>query len=310
MTTAIAHPNVALIKYWGKSNVKENIPSTPSLSLTLSELKTHTVLSDSDSDELWLNNAKAQDQKVFSFLNQMRDEFGIGTIKIKSENNFPTGAGLASSASGFAALTTAINSHFSLGLLPNQLSALARKGSASAARSVFGGIVSLKGPLWSAEVVEGKETWPLSVVVAKTSDQRKNTSSTQGMEITRKTSPYYSSWLEGAKNDFEEAVSAIKSQDFEKLADVSEKNCLKMIGIMLSSIPPLIYWNSATIECIHLIQELRGSGEPVFFTNDAGPQIKAVCLKSNKKTIASKLSDVVGKDNIFCCEIGDDARTL
>ena len=307
-TTAIAHPNVALIKYWGKSDRAENIPSTPSISITLSKLETKTTISEDDIDTVWINHKKVNDEKILKFLSQIREKTGIAAIKINTENNFPTGAGLASSASGFAALTTALNGHFSLGLTQNELSAIARKGSASSARSIFGGIVSLQGPSWEAAVIEQNSSWPLRVIIAKTSSERKKIGSSEGMELTRQTSPYYEPWIREAKKDFDDCLMAIKEQDFEKLAELSERSCLKMIGAMLSTSPPLIYWNPTTLECIQAIRKMRGTGTAVFFTTDAGPQVKAICTPESAEEVTKSLSSIVGPTNIFGCEIGDNAR--
>ena len=309
-TTAIAHPNVALIKYWGKSNLTGNIPSTPSISITMSKLETKTTIVEDDFDTIWMNQKKINDQKILRFLSQIREKTGIATVKIKTENNFPTGSGLASSASGFAALATALNHHFSLGFTQSELSTMARKGSASSARSIFGGIVSLQGPLWEAKLIEQDRDWPLRIIIAKTSSERKEISSSEGMKLTRETSPYYEPWVKKAQKDFDDCPLAIKNQDFEKLADLSEKSCLKMIGTMLSTSPPLIYWNPTTLECVHTIKKMRNAGKAVFFTTDAGPQIKAICTPESAEEVTKSLSNIVGPTNILGCEIGGDARIV
>lgn len=309
-TTAIAHPNVALIKYWGKDDPTENIPSTPSISITLSKLETKTTIIEDDFDTIWIDQKKTNDKKILRFLSQLREKTRFGAIKIKTENNFPTGSGLASSASGFAALTTALNRHFSLGFSKTELSSVARQGSASSARSIFGGIVSLQGPTWEATLVEKKDYWPLKVVIAKTSYERKKISSSEGMELTRQTSPYYDPWVKQAQRDFRECLLAIKDRDFEKVADLSERSCLKMIGAMLSTSPPLIYWNPVTLECVQTIRKMRNTGTPVFFTTDAGPQIKAICTAESVEEVTSSLSEIVGANNIFSCEIGGSARIV
>ena len=309
-TTAIAHPNVALIKYWGKSNLTENIPSTPSISITLSKLETKTTIVEDDFDTIWINQKKINDEKILRFLSQIREKTGIATIKIETENNFPTGSGLASSASGFAALATALNQHFSLGFTQNELSTIARKGSASSARSIFGGIVSLQGPSWEARSIKQDGEWPLRIIIAKTSSERKEISSSKGMKLTRETSPFYEPWVKEAQKDFDDCLSAIKNQDFEKLADLSEKSCLKMIGTMLSTSPSLIYWNPTTLACVHTIKKMRTAGKAVFFTTDAGPQIKAICTSESAEEVTKSLSNIVGPTNIIDCEIGGDARIV
>ena len=309
-TTALAHPNIALIKYWGKSNTNLNLPSTPSLSLTLSKLTTKTTISTNETDILYINGQPAEDEKISKFLNSLRQIHNIKNIRIETENNFPTSAGLASSAAGFAALTTALNSHFSLRFSKRQISSIARAGSASAARSIYGGFVGLQGPDWEAEPIFVPDYWPLRIVIATINTEKKKTSSSKGMEITRFTSPFYQSWVTEAPKDFDEALTAIKNRDFDKLADLSEKSCLKMIATMISSNPPLIYWAPATLACIQLIRDLRNSGQAVFFTTDAGPQLKAICLPESEAKVMDCLTSVVGSENITSCEIGDEAKII
>ena len=309
-TTALAHPNIALIKYWGKSNGDLNLPSTPSLSITLSKLTTKTTISTNETDVLCINGQSVQDEKISKFLNSLRQIHTIKNIRIETENNFPTSAGLASSASGFAALTTALNSHFSLGFSKQQISAIARTGSASAARSIYGGFVGLQGPDWEAEPIFKPDYWPLRIVIATINAEKKKTGSSKGMEITRLTSPFYQSWVSEAQKDFDEALTAIRNRNFDKLADLSEKSCLKMIATMISSNPPLIYWAPATLACIQLIRDLRNSGQAVFFTTDAGPQLKAICLPESEAKVMDCLASVVGSENITSCEIGDEAKII
>ena len=309
-TTALAHPNIALIKYWGKSNSDLNLPSTPSLSVTLSKLTTKTTVSTNETDVLYINGQSVQDEKISKFLNSLRQIHTIKNIRIETENNFPTSAGLASSASGFAALTTALNSHFSLGFSKRQISAIARTGSASAARSIYGGFVGLQSPDWEAEPIFNPDYWPLRIVIATINTKKKKTGSSKGMEITRLTSPFYQSWVSEAQKDFDEALTAIRNRNFDKLADLSEKSCLKMIATMISSDPPLIYWAPATLACIQLIRDLRNSGQAVFFTTDAGPQLKAICLPESEAKVMDCLASVVGSENITSCEIGDEAKII
>ena len=309
-TTALAHPNIALIKYWGKSNSDLNLPSTPSLSVTLSKLTTKTTVSTNETDVLYINGQSVQDEKISKFLNSLRQIHTIKNIRIETENNFPTSAGLASSASGFAALTTALNSHFALGFSKQQISAIARTGSASAARSIYGGFVGLQSPDWEAEPIFNPDYWPLRIVIATINTEEKKTGSSKGMEITRFTSPFYQSWVNEAQKDFNEALTAIRHRDFDKLADLSEKSCLKMIATMISSNPPLIYWAPATLACIQLIRDLRNSGQAVFFTTDAGPQLKAICLPESEAKVMDCLTSVVGSENITSCEIGDEAKII
>ncbi|MEM6707768.1 MAG: diphosphomevalonate decarboxylase, partial [Pseudomonadota bacterium] len=169
---AIAHPNIALVKYWGKADVENNIPATPSLSITLDGFTSRTRISRSElphggsTDSVYLNGEATNDPKIGAFLRSFRRKHDVPPLLIDSRNNFPTASGLASSASGFAALVSAIDSCCELNLGAEQRSVWARRASASAARSVFGGFVTLNGPHWAAEPLLACDAWPLNVIVA------------------------------------------------------------------------------------------------------------------------------------------------
>jgi diphosphomevalonate decarboxylase len=310
MTTATAHPNIALVKYWGKQAKPGNLPVSPNLSITLSELETTTSVTDLDGeqDEFWLNDEHVADQKVDGFLSKLRQEYTVGPLMIRSQNNFPTGAGLASSASGFAALITAINSHANLGMNVDLMSDWARQGSASAARSMFAGFVALLPPLWRSHPIAPPEHWPLHTVVAITSSEKKAVGSSEGMERSRLTSPFFKNWVENGADDFAVASDAVNQRDFDALAQISESSCLKMHSVMLTSLPTLSYWNSATIGCMDVVRELRANGTPVFFTIDAGPQVKAICEATSVATVEQALAAVPGVLRTLSCAMGEGAR--
>ena len=312
-TTAVAHPNIALIKYWGKQERAGNLPATPNLSITLDTLQTETTVEDAadgQADTLFLNGEARQDAKVEDFLKALRRKFVIPPLTIRTSNNFPTGAGLASSASGFAALVTAINEHAQMGLNAEYLSEWARLGSASAARSVLGGFVSLVPPLWRAAPAAPADYWPLHTVVAVTSTAEKQINSTRGMGISRDTSPYYNAWVRGSGDDYAAASMAIEQRDFGALASVAEQNCLKMHSVMQTSQPCLLYWNPATVACMHTVQKLRAEGVEVFFTIDAGPQVKAICSAAAVTQVAVALESIEGVIETFTCGIGQGARII
>lgn len=310
MTHARAHPNIALIKYWGKQSKAGNLPASANLSITLDTLATDTVVSDHGQDELWLNDTLVQDQKVSQFLAELRSAFDIGPMKIVTANNFPTGAGLASSASGFAALTCAINEHAALGLDADLMSDWARRGSASAARSLFGGYVALVPPLWRAQPIAPVSHWALNTVVAITNESRKSISSSEGMERSRLTSDYYRPWIRGSGDDFAAAFDAINNKDFAALAQIAELSCLKMHSVMLTSVPTLSYWNPATLACMDAVRGLRDQGLAVFFTVDAGPQLKAVCQPEDSATVSDTLSAVPGVLRTLTCGLGGPAHIV
>jgi diphosphomevalonate decarboxylase len=255
--------------------------------------------------------------RVTSCLDLLRKHAGVETrAVVESENDFPTAAGLASSASGFAALVVAADKALGVGLTTADLADLARQSSGSAARSLFGGFAEISlhrrdpGVLPRTRQVLDPSAWPLGVVVAVTDSSPKAVGSTEGMLRTERTSPYYSSWVDSSGADLAEARAAVERLDFEALADISEHSCLKMHAVMLSARPGLVYWNGATVECVRLIRELRTDGIGVFFTIDAGPQVKAVCLPEARDRVARELSAVVGVDRIFESGLGDGARVV
>ncbi len=310
MTTAHAHPNIALVKYWGKQEKPGNLPATPNLSISLAGLTTVTHVSDAPSDTFILNSKETSDPKLVRWLEALRGTFDVPPLQIDSGNDFPTSAGLASSASGFAALITAINAHCDLGLNQEMCSEWARVGSASAARSIFGGFVALVPPQWQAIPMAKRDHWPLEVVVAVTSNEPKSVNSGEGMERSRLTSPYYNAWVRDATTDFAAASEAIERRDFPSLAAVAELNCLKMHSIMLTSQPTLSYWTPASIACMDRVRSLREEGHDVFFTVDAGPQIKAVCLPASADAVASALSETPGVLEVIRSSLGVGARVV
>lgn len=321
--TAQAQPNIALVKYWGKRDPRLNLPATGSLSITLAALWTRTRVAFDESlrhDELCLNGAEdpAALGRVSACLDLLRRRAGTtARARVDSRNNFPTAAGLASSASGFAALVLAADAALGLALDRRTLSLLARQGSGSAARSLFGGFVSMAvgqredgEDVFAAPVLEAAQ-WPLEVAIAVTAHGRKSTASGAGMESSRRTSPFYPAWVDTAGTDLAAARNAVQARDFAALADVSEHNCLKMHAVMQASRPPLLYWTGATVDCLQRIRALRErDGVEVFFTIDAGAQVKAVCAPGALATVAAALADIPGVEQVLTSGLGDGARLL
>ena len=285
--TALAHPNIALVKYWGKRAGKTNIPATPSLSITLDTLVTRTSVRESEQDQVEINGTVVSDKKIQDFLIQLRAAYSLPPLSIESFSNFPTSAGLASSASGFAGLLTAIDAAFRLEMSTSERSIWARRGSGSAARSIFGGFASLE---------EESGDWCA-----------RNVLPTEGMERSEQTSPYFGAWTESTKSDHAAALLAVSQRDFSRLASIAESSCLKMHALMLSSQPPLSYWNGATVETIAAVRELQGAGVRVFFTIDAGPQVKALCQEDATDVVAERLASVPGVLRTLVCGLGPGA---
>lgn len=326
---ALAHPNIALIKYWGKSpdvssGLDHNEPAVASLSITLDSLVTQTRLTFNpalNEDQLILNGADTPTKlkRISMNLDKLRQLAGVTTrCVIETENNFPTSAGLASSASGFAALVAAGNHALKLNLNLQQQSMLARSMSGSAARSIFGGFVKISladtlahddvyGSAFAAPVADSAH-WPLEVCVGIISEEEKAIGSTAGMERSRLTSPYYTPWLEGNDQDIIDAEACVQKHDFEKLADLSEFSCLKMHAMAMASQPGLLYWRGPTVEAMHVIRELRAQGTPVFFTIDAGPQIKAICAPGYGEVVERALAGISGIKRVIRCGLGEGVR--
>jgi diphosphomevalonate decarboxylase len=314
--SARARANFALIKYWGKADSKLNVPAVGSISVTLDSLWTDTTVELDPSlpaDDLVLDGNRRPEQlaKVSACLDLLRARAGTSVrARVTSTNNFPTGAGLASSASGFAALVTAGAAACGLELTPRELSILARQGSGSAARSIFGGFVEMHAGTAAdgmdsyAEPLLPAQEWPLEVVIAITAKGEKEVGSRSGMERSAESSPYYRAWVETQPADLATARSAIAARDFDALADVAEHNCLKMHAAALAARPPLVYWNGATVACFTEVRRLRANGVPVFFTIDAGPQVKAICAPGAAREVGAALRAVPGVVEILSSALG------
>ncbi len=313
---AIAQPNIALIKYWGKRDVERNLPAVGSISVTLRDLYTAMSVEFDDGleqDELTVNGAA--DNRMLPRLGACLDRVAGETrarARISSDCNFPIAAGLASSASAFAAATLAAAAAAGKDMTFAELASFAGQASGSAARSVLGGFVELGNRDADIEVTSlcTAQDWPLDVVVAITETGPKPVGSTEAMEISRRTSPFYSSWVEQQQHDLDTARGAIADRDFARLAAIAEHNCLKMHSIMWASRPPMVYWNAATMRCLQTVRKLQGAGVGVFFTIDAGPQVKAICLPGDTREVAAALSATDGVMDVMTTAIGDAARLV
>ena len=313
---ARAQPNIALIKYWGKSDVTRNLPAVGSISITLDELYTTMCVESDDRlavDALTVNGD--EDATMLPRVSRCLDGV-LGAdrdpMRVSSECNFPLAAGLASSAAAFAALVVAADAAAGTGRTTAELASLAGAASGSAARSLYGGFAELEvtGDGVMVRSICNAGEWPLRVVAAITELGPKPIGSTEAMEISRKTSPFYGRWIEQQGDDLKAAREAIDARDFEKLTAVAEHNCLKMHSVMWASRPPLNYWNSATLECMETVRRLQADGVDVFFTMDAGPQVKAVCTPDAEEQVADALQSTAGVGKIMRSGLGEGAKPL
>ena len=305
--TAFAPANIALVKYWGKRDEELNLPVTDSLSIDLGTLGTTTTVEPADRDIVILNGTQlAGDDrfaaKVINFVDLFRGALNqkgqeLPALKITTENNIPTGAGVASSASGFAALTKALDAFFSLGLAGRELSLLANLGSGSASRSIFKGFVYRHAGTDPEGMDSYSEplpfSWPdLRIGLVTVSEKAKRVSSRDGMKRTVETSPLYKAWPQQVQNDMTKMLKAIKEQDFELLGSTAEENALAMHACMRAATPPLNYFEPETEAIIKKVQSLRKSGLPLYLTIDAGPNVKLLFLVKDKETIKSEFDNM------------------
>ena len=317
---AVAHANIALVKYWGKRNIDLNLPAVGSLSMTLDALKTETTVQVDESirrDQFILNGKPASDDqvmKVEKFLDILYEYPDRPKLVIDSINNFPTGAGLASSASGFAALTMAASASYGKELDRKQLSQIARQGSGSAARSLFGGFVEMKcgdsktdDEDYAVQLYDS-EHWDLRMLIAITSSEKKLIGSTAGMMRTADTSPFYTAWVKSSSLDINNMKEALAEKDFEKMGILAEHSSFKMHGLALSASPPILYWNATTTETIHKIWQLRETGIPAYITMDAGPQVKVLCLPESIDYIQNVLESIAGVEKVISARPGPGAN--
>jgi diphosphomevalonate decarboxylase len=320
--TAVAGTNIALVKYWGKRDVALNLPAAGSLSLTLDRLGTRTTVAfdDGDRDRFVLDGAPADEAattRVSAFLDRVRARAEIARAAlVTSTNSVPTAAGLASSASGFAALALAATRAAGLALSPTELSALARIGSGSAARSIFGGFVEMArgaradGDDAVAHPLPEGDGWDVRLVVAITASGPKAIGSTAAMTHTARTSPFYEAWLAGVPADLAAARAAIAARHLPALGAVAERSALRMHAAALSADPAIIYWNGATLAAIDGVHALRARGVGVFFTIDAGPHVKALCRAADADAVAATLRAVPGVIDTLIAAPGPGARVV
>jgi diphosphomevalonate decarboxylase len=320
-TTARANINVALVKYWGKRDAALNLPATGSISLTLDGLGTEARVGFGAGEADWLEvdgvpAVGNEAARLAGFLDVVRDGAGRRErARVAMRSHVPRGVGLASSAAAFAALALAASRAAGLVLDPCALSALARRGSGSAARSVFGGFVEwhrgtrADGADSVAEPLLAPEAWDVRVVVAITSTAPKAMPSREGMTRAA-ASPFYPAWLAGADADLAAARAAISARDLEALGLLAEHSALKMHAVGLAARPPLLYWRGATVDCLHRVWALRAEGVAAFFTIDAGPQVKVLCRPADAPRVTEALAGVGGVERVLTCGPGRGAEVV
>jgi len=315
--TAIAHPNIALIKYWGDLIPELHIPANGSISMNLEALCTHTKVSFDQAlqhDDLVLNGKSMQGEahnRVSNFLGRVRNLAGLSLFaRVESENNFPMAAGIASSASGFAALALAASKAAGLELDEAELSRLARSGSGSACRSIPSGFVEWQAGHEDhdshAHTIASANHWDLVDCIALVDREEKPISSSVGHALAR-TSPLQHARVVDTPRRLDICRTAILERDFNKLAQVIELDSNLMHAVMLTSTPPLIYWQPATLSIILAVQDWREEGLPVAYTIDAGPNVHLLCPAALQEQIVSRLQNLPGVRQVLTSHPGGPA---
>jgi len=307
--TAIAYANIALVKYWGKRDEALVLPEAGSLSVALDRLQTTTTVELGGArDELLLDGRPASPREL-QRARALLDAAGISSpARIDSRNDFPTSAGLASSASGFAALAVAACAAAGQRRSAAELSALARLGSGSAARSVPGGWAVWEGE--SAEQVAPPDHWAVRLVVAVCAAGPKEVGSRDGMRASRESSPYHAAWIEQCRRDLPEARRLLRARDLAGLGALAERNALRMHADALAADPPILYWQPATVACLRRVRALRGEGVQAWATIDAGPHLVALCTEAQAGAVAAALGAIDGVREVLLCAPAGGARLV
>lgn len=318
--TAQAHPNVAFIKYWGNRDDGLRLPANGSISMNLDGLFTRTTVSFQPSlpfDELIINDHEVTGpaaERVTSVLNLVRDMAAMrAQAEVVSENNFPSSAGVASSASAFAALTLAASAAAGLNLSEPELSRLARRGSGSACRSIPGGYVewsmgTCEADSYAVSIAE-PEHWPLKDCVAVLSEAHKSTGSTQGHTLAS-TSPLQAGRVADAPRRIEICRHALLECDFETLASIVELDSDMMHAVMMTSRPGLFYWMPATLAVMDVVRGLRRRGLSACYTVDAGPNVHVICVSEQAKEVEAELRLVPGVKEVLVAGVGGPAQIV
>jgi len=322
MTTATAQasPNIAFIKYWGNRDNSLRVPMNGSISMNLEGLYTRTTVSFQPSlpfDELIINGHEIRGaglERISYILDIIRGKAKLHErAEVISENNFPSGAGIASSAAAFAALTLAGSKAAGLNLSEPELSRLARRGSGSASRSIPGGFVEWQAGTRDEDSfafsIAGPDHWNLRDCVAIVSASHKKTGSTEGHGIAA-TSPLQAARVADAPRRLEICRNAILARDFNMFASIVELDSDIMHAVMMTSTPALHYWKPASLEVMNCVRQWQTEGIPVCYTVDAGPNVHVICREPEAPVIDKRLREIAGVENVLVARAGGPAKIV
>jgi diphosphomevalonate decarboxylase len=318
--TAVASPNIAFVKYWGDADPALHLPANPSISMNMDGLSTVTTvafLAGQETDEAIINDAPASGtalRRVIAHLDRVRALAGTELrAQVVSHSNFPTGAGLASSAAAFAALTLAATAALGLALSPDALSVLARLGSGSACRSIPPGFVE-----WTpgeshetsfAHSIAPPQHWPLCDCIAIVSTTHKTVGSAAG-HARAPSSPLHRARVAGAAARVAACRAAILARDLPALGRIVETDTVMMHAVTMTSRPPVYYWTPATLRIIRAIVAWRAAGLPAYYTVDAGPNVHCLCEQANATKLVRRLEPLPGVQQVQVTRPGAGARLV
>ena len=310
MVKVKSYANIAIVKYWGKKDAKKMIPATSSISLTLNDMFTETemeFISDEDikisvekemkngdykdkfsnMTDLFYLNGELQDSVHTEKISKVVDLFRENRsqkVKISTTNNMPTAAGLSSSSSGLSAVIKACNKLFGKNYTQSELAQISKFGSGSSSRSFFGPIAAWDKD--TGEIYEVRTDLKLAMIVLVLNENKKEISSRNGMELCAKTSTYFDEWVKQSEIDFVNMKKYLAENDFEKVGILTEENALRMHKTTETANPPFTYFNEKTYEAMDFVKNLRNNGEKCYFTMDAGPNVKVLCLEEDLEKLA------------------------
>ncbi len=318
--TAVAPSNIAFTKYWGRKDETLRLPENGSIAMCLSNLLTTTTVEFSSKfkkDQITINGGgieSGEADRIIKHLDRIRKIAGISKkAKMVSNNNFPTGTGLSSSASGFAALTLAASKAAGLNLSEKELSILARQGSGSACRSIPSGFVQwLDGNTSDtsyAKQIFPANFWKIADIVAVVSVGKKETPTSKGMQ-TAQSSPFMKLRLSKMKKKNQKLKKLIEQKNFREFGELVEAEALELHTIMLTQRPALIYWTPGTLRIMKLVNLWRNEGIPVYFTINTGQDIHLICEQKNVGKVKSKLKKLEEVKEIIVNTPGEGARLL
>ncbi|HEP1675276.1 TPA: diphosphomevalonate decarboxylase [Streptococcus pyogenes] len=291
--TVTSYANIAIIKYWGKENQAKMIPSTSSISLTLENMFTTTSVSflpdTATSDQFYINGLLQNDEehtKISTIIDQFRQP-GQAFVKMETQNNMPTAAGLSSSSSGLSALVKACDQLFDTQLDQKALAQKAKFASGSSSRSFFGPVAAWDKD--SGAIYKVETDLKMAMIMLVLNAAKKPISSREGMKLCRDTSTTFDEWVEQSAIDYQHMLTYLKTNNFEKVGQLTEANALAMHATTKTANPPFSYLTKESYQAMEAVKELRQEGFACYFTMDAGPNVKVLCLEKDLAQLAERL---------------------